>query len=207
MALGLQSQGKKTIMQNIKNFKVVKPTHKQLELYTAMDGTVPIFLQSEDGRDWFECHELFSDETVKIMYDSNGIICSVVDERVPERGNIYAVSMFYPENMSVAEVALSDYPEGVNIDGSWMYSDGKIVQVPVDVVSEAEKEKAQRLSEAEVAIAPLQRAVKYGIATDEEKKSLEKWEVYTVMLSRVNASQAPDVLWPEKPGGETETTM
>ena len=187
-------------MQNIKNFKVVKPTPKQLELYTAMDGTVPIFLQSEDGRDWFECHELFSDETVKIMYDSNGIICSVVDERVPERGNIYAVSMFYPENMSVAEVALSDYPEGVN-------SDGKIVPVPVDVVSEAEKEKAQRLSEAEVAIAPLQRAVKYGIATDEEKKSLEKWEVYTVMLSRVNASQAPDILWPEKPGGETETTM
>lgn len=138
-----------------------------------MDGTVPIFLQSEDGRDWFECHELFSDETVKIMYDSKGIICSVVDERVPERGNIYAVSMFYPENMSVAEVALCDYPEGVNIDGSWMYSDGKIVPVPVDVVSEAEKEKAQRLSEAEVVIAPLQRAVKYGIATDEEKNRLK----------------------------------
>lgn len=138
-----------------------------------MDGTVPIFLQSEDGRDWFECHELFSDETVKIMYDSKGIICSVVDERVPERGNIYAVSMFYPENMSVAEVALCDYPEGVNIDGPWMYSEGKIVPVPVDVVSEAEKEKAQRLSEAEVAIAPLQRAVKYGIATDEEKNRLK----------------------------------
>lgn len=207
MALGLQLQDKDTIMQNIKNFKVVKPTPKQLELYTAMDGTIPIFLQSEDGSDWFECHELFSDETVKIMYDSNGVICSVVDKRVPERGNIYAVSMFYPENMSVAEVVLSNYPEGVNIDGSWMYSEGKIFPVPVDVVSEAEKEKAQRLSEAEVAIAPLQRAVKYGIATGEEKKSLEKWEVYTVMLSRVNSSQAPDIFWPEKPGEETQTTL
>ncbi|EFJ7595009.1 tail fiber assembly protein [Escherichia coli] len=194
-------------MQNIKNFKVVKPTPKQLELYTAIDGTVPIFLQSEDGRDWFECHNLFSDETVKIMYDSDGIICSVVDEPVPERGGIYAVSMFYPENMSVAEIALSDYPEGVNIDGSWMYREGKIFPVPVDVVAEAEKEKTQRLSEAEAVIAPLQRAVKYGIATDEEKKLLEDWEVYTVLLNRVDASLAPNVEWPEKPGGNTEAML
>lgn len=189
-------------MQNIKNFKIVEPTSEQLKTYATADGAIPVFFQSEDGHDWYECQQLFSDNTIKIIYDNKGVITSVVDKPVPERGNTYAVSMFYPDGMSVAELPLSDYPEGVSIDGSWMFSEGKIVPVPVDIVLEAEKEKAQRLSEAEETIAPLQRAVKYGIATDEEKKLLENWEVYTVMISRVNTSQAPDIMWPEKPMGE-----
>lgn len=186
-------------MQNIKNFKIVDPTPEQLEAYATVDGAIPVFFQSEDGQDWYECQKLFLDDTIKVMYDSEGIITSVVDKPIPERGNSYAVSMFYPDGMSVAELSISDYPEGVSIDGHWMFSNGAIVPVPVDVVEAAEKEKALRLSEAEAAIAPVQRAVKYGIATDEEKTRLEAWEVYTVLLSRVDTSQAPNIKWPEKP--------
>ncbi|ECE9311392.1 tail fiber assembly protein, partial [Salmonella enterica subsp. enterica serovar Napoli] len=49
---------------------------------------------------------------------------------------------------------------------------------------------------AESVIAPLARAVKLGIATDEEQKRLEAWELYSVMVNRVDTS-APD--WPDIP--------
>ncbi|NTZ40650.1 tail fiber assembly protein [Enterobacter sp. JMULE2] len=68
-----------------------------------------------------------------------------------------------------------------------------------DYVDEAEKLKARLMRDAEAIIAPLQRAVKYGIATDEEKALLESWEVYTVLLSRVDTSKAPDIEWPSPP--------
>ncbi|ENZ1877647.1 tail fiber assembly protein, partial [Salmonella enterica] len=54
----------------------------------------------------------------------------------------------------------------------------------------------RRLAEAEAAIAPLSRAVKLKIATDEEIKRLEAWELYSVMVNRVDTSN-PD--WPQKP--------
>lgn len=192
-------------MQNIKNFKRVDPTEEQIHKYSTPDGALPVFFQSEDGRDWYECQDLFADDTIKIMYKSNGVIHSVVDAPVPERGNIYAVSMFYPENMSVAEISINDYPVGVQIDGKWMFENGKVIPVPIDYVAEAEKEKTRLLNEAEEVISPLQRAVKYGLATDEEKKEFERWEVYTVLLSRVKTSQAPDIQWPEKPEGDSAT--
>ncbi|ENP8089060.1 tail fiber assembly protein, partial [Salmonella enterica] len=40
------------------------------------------------------------------------------------------------------------------------------------------------------------RAVKRNIATDEEIKRLEAWELYSVMVNRVDTS-APD--WPDIP--------
>ncbi|ELZ2941013.1 tail fiber assembly protein, partial [Salmonella enterica] len=50
--------------------------------------------------------------------------------------------------------------------------------------------------EAESVIAPLARAVKLKIATDEEMKRLKAWELYSVMVNRVDTAN-PD--WPEKP--------
>ncbi|KSU40835.1 hypothetical protein ABI57_20195, partial [Salmonella enterica subsp. enterica serovar Veneziana] len=56
--------------------------------------------------------------------------------------------------------------------------------------------KLKLLEEAETVITPLARAVKRGIATDEEQKRLEVWEEYSVLVNRVDTS-APD--WPDKP--------
>ncbi|MGF3691985.1 tail fiber assembly protein, partial [Salmonella enterica] len=52
------------------------------------------------------------------------------------------------------------------------------------------------LAEAESVIAPLARAVKLNIATDEEIKRLEAWELYSVMVNRVDTA-SPD--WPDVP--------
>lgn len=53
------------------------------------------------------------------------------------------------------------------------------------------------MQSAEAKIALLSRAVKHGMATDEEIADLEAWERFTVELSRVDLS---DPTWPERPG-------
>ncbi|MBJ3735024.1 tail fiber assembly protein, partial [Salmonella enterica subsp. enterica serovar Derby] len=70
---------------------------------------------------------------------------------------------------------------------------------PEELVAQAEARKAELLAEAESVIAPLARAVKLNIATDEEIKRLEAWELYSVMVNRVDTSTAPKIDWPKKP--------
>ncbi|HAK8482374.1 TPA: tail fiber assembly protein [Salmonella enterica] len=184
--------------QDIKNFRLIDaPVNRGKTQAEINIGAY--FLESEDGQDWYECQSLFSDDTAKIMYDPEGVIWGVVNKPVPQRGNTYAVSMLWPVNMSVAEIDAADCPDDCRGDGTWLYQDGKVVQrgySPEELRKKAEAEKIRRLSEAESAIAPLARAVKLKIATDEEIKRLEAWELYSVMVNRVDTS-APD--WPEKP--------
>ena len=186
-------------MQNIKNFKIVEPTPEQLKAYATADGATPVFFQSEDGQDWYECQKLFSDNTIKIMYDNKGVINSVVDKPIPERGNTFAVSMFYPDGMSVAELSSTDYPEGVSIDGNWMFSNGEVIPAPVDYVANAVMKKQQLMTEAMAAIAPLEDAVEFGISTEKETMLLTEWKKYRVLLNRIDTSRAPDIEWPELP--------
>lgn len=60
-------------------------------------------------------------------------------------------------------------------------------------------EKERRRKKAEDVIVPLARAVKYGMASQDEKTRLERWEKYSVLLSRVNPDDAPDIEWPVMP--------
>ncbi|EAA7217918.1 tail fiber assembly protein [Salmonella enterica subsp. enterica] len=184
--------------QDIKNFRLIDaPVNRGKTQSEINIGAY--FLESEDGQDWYECQSLFSDDTAKIMYDPEGVIWGVVNQPVPQRGNTYAVSMLWPVNMSVAEIDAADCPDDCRGDGTWLYQDGKVVQrgySPEELRKKAEAEKVRRLAEAESAIAPLARAVKLKIATDEEIKRLEAWELYSVMVNRVDTS-APD--WPDIP--------
>ncbi|AXE05858.1 tail fiber assembly protein [Salmonella enterica subsp. enterica] len=98
----------------------------------------------------------------------------------------------------MAELPDTDENRRADISGGWQFKDGKVVQrvySPEELRKKAEAEKVRRLAEAESAIAPLLRAVKLKIATDEEIKRLEAWELYSVLVSRVDTSN-PD--WSEK---------
>ncbi|WP_413728708.1 tail fiber assembly protein [Sodalis sp. RH19] len=66
-------------------------------------------------------------------------------------------------------------------------------------VQRAENHKAQLTAKAFEHIATLERAVKLGIATQEEKKQLTSWEAYSVLLRRVDIENAPSVTWPTVP--------
>ena len=66
-------------------------------------------------------------------------------------------------------------------------------------IEAAERKRALLISEAARVIAPLQDAEDLGIATPEEKASLLAWKTYRVMLSRIDTSKAPDIVWAEVP--------
>lgn len=188
-------------MKDIKNFRKVEPTAELLRKYGLTGDVEVFFLESEDGQDWYGCQQSFSDDTVKIMYDACGIVvCAVVDP-VEQREGARPVSMFWPDGFSVAEVA--SVPDGFEPDGkSWQFLNGEIVSrvyTADELIAQAQAKKASLLDEASAVIAPLERAVKYGVATDAEKAKLEEWERYSIELNRVDASQAPDIAWPEKP--------
>lgn len=63
-------------------------------------------------------------------------------------------------------------------------------------VAAAEAKLKQLQDEANELIEQLGRAVKYDMATTEEKAKLEAWERYSVLLSRVDAGK-PE--WPDRP--------
>lgn len=188
-------------MQNIKNFRLTEPNEKYIERI-GEDGLAYIrFLVSEDGQDWYECQNLFSDDTVKIMYDSKNIIRAVIDRPVPERGNIYAVSMFFPENMSVAEIE-GQLPEGFSLNEEWQFDGNEIIlrKCPIDELARhALNKKKKLLSEATEIIAPLQDAVDLEIANEDERSHLLAMKKYRVLLNRVDVNLAPNIRWPNKP--------
>ncbi|HEY3986993.1 tail fiber assembly protein [Cedecea sp.] len=188
-------------MQNIKNFRVKQPTERDIEKYGDAAAGIRFF-ESEDGQDWYECQSLFADNTIKIMYDSENIIRSVIDKPVPERGDIYAISLFSPEGMSVTEIE-GKLPEGFSIRrGEWAFDGKKVVPRKLsadELKGQAQKTKSGLLSEATDAIAPLQDAADIEIATDEELQKLKAWKTYRVILNRLDVSAAPDITWPELP--------
>lgn len=180
--------------QHIKNFKLTSTPPDNDFTRNAPPGT--LFLVSEDGQEWYECQQLFSPDTAKIMYDADGVIWGVVNKPVSQRGDIYAVSMLWPVDMSVVEMDVDLCPDNCRGDGKWCYIDNCIKEIPVDYIGIAESKKSQLLAEAENIIQLLKRAVRLGMATDKERTRLEAWERYSVLVSRVDTAK-PE--WPQKP--------
>ena len=79
-------------------------------------------------------------------------------------------------------------------DGNdWVTNDSLVKE---NAINTAKENKEELSINAESKIAMLSRAVKLGIATKEEKERLNQWEAYSVYLSRVETSNAPDTDWP-----------
>ncbi|EJO4580847.1 phage tail protein, partial [Escherichia coli] len=83
-------------MMHIRNFSYYTPAEP--------DVAGAMYLKSEDGQDWYECQALFSPETLKVVYDSRGVITGYGKE----------TALLWPVNQSVAEVP--DTPESRKID-------------------------------------------------------------------------------------------
>ena len=128
---------------------------------------------------------------------------------------------FYPESMKeLYENSPDGWPEDAVEISEELYNsllegqsrgkviasgrDGKpLLSDPViDHTAMAEAEKSRLGSKAEELILPLQRAVKYGIASEEEMERLKEWEIFSVELSRVDTSLAPEIEWPEPPSSD-----
>ncbi|EDQ0300495.1 tail fiber assembly protein, partial [Salmonella enterica subsp. enterica serovar Kintambo] len=107
-----------------------------------------------------------------------------------------------PDGCSVVELPDITANRRADVSGRWMFNGEQVskrVYSPEELRQQAEAKKQKLLEEAEAVIKPLSRAVKMGIATDEERQRLEVWEEYSVMVNRVDTSN-PD--WPDKPASQ-----
>jgi hypothetical protein len=187
-------------MKNVKNFKIYTPSKEKIHNLGLSDLNSISFLISDDGQDWYECQKLFSADKVKVMYDSNMIIVSVVGQSIPDNDYGCDISMLFPNNASVAEV--EDLPAGFTINGEWQYRDGIIVPRKysnAELSENAERKKDVLISECSIDIMPLQDAVDLNIATEAEIAKLANWKKYRVELSRIDTNLAPDIDWPTPP--------
>ena len=162
---------------------------KTIKENTGMDI---IFLRDPDGELWHEAQYLFDSDTLKIAFDENDVIVMLSDD----------ATFLNPVNCAVAEVNKNNVPAGVDESQAWMYRDGEIIPriyTQDEFIAQAEAMKQQLMADASSTIAPLQDAFDIGEATDAEASLLHGWKKYRVLLNRIDASNAPDIEWPEIP--------
>lgn len=98
-------------MNNFKNFT----------LYTPEKPDVPgaMYLKSAEGHDWYECQSLFAQDTLKLVYNSDGVITSISRD----------VSMLFPANQSVEEVEYTESNRRADISGRWGFDGERITDL------------------------------------------------------------------------------
>lgn len=99
-------------MINLKNFTLYYP--KDPPYQNAL------YLRAESGEDWYECQKYFKDDSLKVAYNSDGVIVSASID----------VSGMFPAGLSVAEVSIGSTPElDIIIRGGWSYKNGNAVVI------------------------------------------------------------------------------
>ena len=174
-------------MMHLKNITAGNPKTKEQYQLTKQFNIK--WLYSDDGKNWYEEQKNFQPDTLKMVYDHNGVIICIEKD----------VSAINPEGASVVEVPDITANRRADDSGKWMFKDGAVVKriyTADEQQQQAESQKAALLSEAENVIQPLERAVRLSMATDEERARLESWERYSVLVSRVDTAN-PE--WPQKP--------
>lgn len=173
---------------------------KNLQVYNAetIAGKSVLFLKDSEGNDWYESQKLFADETLKVAYDSAGIIVSMN----------YDVSTLWPVDNSVAEVAADDVPEGIDISGNWVYDGKNIVPRTYSAEEWHAKAEAQRqslLTAANAATADWRTELQLDTISEEDKSNLIKWMTYIKAVKSLDILAVKDeasynaIAWPEKP--------
>ncbi|EFG2713217.1 TPA: tail fiber assembly protein [Escherichia coli] len=174
-------------MMHLKNITAGNPKTKEQYQLTKQFNIK--WLYSDDGKNWYEEQKNFQPDTLKMVYDHNGVIICIEKD----------VSAINPEGASVVELPDITANRRADISGKWMFKDGAVVKriyTADEQQQQAESQKAALLSEAESVIQPLERAVRLNMATDEERTRLESWERYSVLVNRVDTAK-PE--WPQKP--------
>lgn len=119
------------------------------------------------------------------------------------------------ENFTVNGMYLDPHPGAIevtkeqwnSIGPDFKYVNGEVIAPPekseeekrLELIRAADEHKLSLHRDAEIYIGPLSRAKSLGIATKEELESLSAWEMYSVLLMRVDTSLAPNIEWPQKP--------
>lgn len=158
---------------------------------------VPKYVDSK-GKDWEDLQKEFSEDTVKLLVDKTGMIRSFSTD-------ITSLGIPEDETVTVTEVDEATLPEEFFDPAtftSWQWIAGKGVGkrvIPDDEnLAENTGKKQALLSQVFQEVQPLQLAVKYEMATDEEVSRLETLEKFLVSVNRIDVTQR-DINWPAIP--------
>lgn len=152
-----------------------------------------IFISDPDKNDWYSLQKQFSADSLKIVFDENGLINSAS----------YDVSTLWPQYFSVAEVL--SVPEHFSLPvpgGKWVFNGKSIVEKVITLaeqVTQAAETRAIKSAAATVIIDPLRDAVELGRASEEEKARLTAWKNYRIDLAQLDISVPSAIQWPEPP--------
>lgn len=135
-------------------------------------------VRSEDGKRWLHVE----DHRGKTAYDKS----------TKEKVLINTVGAL-PDNLALLEPQ-TPFDKW---DGEKWVTD-KAEQYAYEVAI-ADGQQQSLLAEAEQKIAMLERKVRLGMATDEDKAELNEWEIFSVKVADTDTSTVPNIDWPLKP--------
>ncbi|WP_145524469.1 tail fiber assembly protein [Yersinia vastinensis] len=168
-------------LQHYKNFTIAA------QEYDPELGGVVIYHVDEEGRDWYELQQTFRDETTKIGYNNEGLVCTVSK-------HVYALC---PTGLSIAEV--ESLPDNFVLEyGAYEYFNGEVIpHIPSsDTIAIASDERRRQLmSDTSVELSTLQDAADRNDVTAVELSRLTALKEYRLALYRLDVSQP----WPIPP--------
>lgn len=149
-----------------------------------LSGTV-IFHVDEEGRDWYELQKTFSEDTIKVGYNAQGVVCTVSE-------HVYAIA---PTGLSIVEV--ESLPENFVLEyGAYEYLNGEVVpRIPTEaeIAAAADERRKQLMSAISVELDTLEDIAASGTGTAQELNRLAVLKQYRVALMRLDITQP----WPE----------
>lgn len=163
-----------------------------------LDGLLIAVATDETGADWYASQRLFQPDTLKFVFDKNGVVISMNHD----------VSALWPGGNSVAELAADDIPAEFCLNGEWVF-DGKRITPRAYTAEEwqarAQSQRQRLLTEASTTMTVWDREKDAGILDDDDKASLIEWTKYAKALRKLDISAVKDaagykaVIWPEAP--------
>lgn len=173
-------------MLTLKNLTAYIPEYKDLIMPDAL------FLQTDEGLDWYYHLLKFSVDTVKVAYDSNGVVRFIENE----------AAAIWPHNLSVTEIDSSNVHPDADVSGNWSF-DG--VAVIARTYNDTEKLKIAQdkrdslISSARSHMNEWQNDLILGVINDEDKIKLSDWNNYVKKLKSLDVSLLDMTEWPDAP--------
>ncbi|WDB54736.1 hypothetical protein PS037_23130 (plasmid) [Escherichia albertii] len=96
-------------MMHLKNIRAIIP-------HNIHSSTLPLF--TEDGRSWYEEMDKFKPDTLKIAYDSSGIIRFINKN----------ISTLNPDGLSVIELPDLDKYRNIDTSGYWVFNEFYVIK-------------------------------------------------------------------------------
>lgn len=176
-------------------------TYKNFTRYTPEDALGGVmYLKDENDNDWYALQAEFASDTMKIAFDSTGLIIDAKKD----------VTTLVPLNLSVAELETDSLPSGFPGEATsrWEFDGKKVTEKPLtpeEWQAKAEQQRQNLLTAANASTADWRTELQLDVISEEDKVSLIKWMAYIKALKALDLSSVIDeaeystVVWPVSP--------